>query len=371
MYQFKKFISVGLNIFAVLGIIYFSNTMVYAKNEINPVGYKEKAESIYMQNKKIRSIMEEIPVELIKDAKDTESNIFLYDENGYLVNEVYPDGLIVQYHYGDNKIVSIDTEGFDIIYKYDGQKYNVEKSYYNGAELQEEMYSSIDERIINSKVIQPTVNNYVVNDKKMNKLLTNAQFIYDATSSWTQANIQSFLNKKNSVLKNDIKVYAMNQNKEVYNTGRVITPAKTIFINARDYKVNPKVILATIQKESSLITSNDVSLNSRRLYFAMGYGATDSGDLLAYTGFDRQVAYGAKKLFELYQNAPSDKTHVVHNGKKITLNGITYPAKINLSNSATWALFEYTPHVFDPSNTSSITGGNYLFYQICNGWGWF
>lgn len=85
----------------------------------------------------------------------------------------------------------------------------------------------------------------------------------------------------------------------------------------------------------------------------------------------KTVANGAKKLFEFYQNAPADKTHIVHGGKRITINGVTYPAKICLSNSATWALFQYTPHVFDPQYTVSVTGGNYLFYQICDGWGWF
>lgn len=320
-------------------------------------------------------IVEEIPKELIKNSQNTESNIFLYNESGYLINEIYPDGYVVKYQYdnGNNTISSIDTEGYGLVYQYNGKKYNLEEAYYNGKEINEEDSLKIHTIFPNQKVkaVQPTVDNYIVNGKGMNKLLKDAQFVYNASSSWTQSDIQSFLKKKNSILKNDIKVYAKKNNGEVYNTGRVITPAKVIFINARDYKINPKVILATIQKESSIITDSNVNLNRRRLFFAMGYGATYSGDLVSYTGFDKQIENGAKKLFEFYQNAPADKIHTVHEGKKITINGVTYPAKIRLSNSATWALYEYTPHVFDPKYTTSVTGGNYLFYQICDGWGWF
>jgi hypothetical protein len=111
-------------------------------------------------------------------------------------------------------------------------------------------------------------------------------------TAMTKTDIQNFLVSKNSVLKNPIQVWAVNSSGTVYNTGRVVTPSEVIDNASVTWSINPKVIIATIQKEQGLITATSGDPKSRSFYFCMGYGATDSGDINAYTGFDTQVDGG-------------------------------------------------------------------------------
>ncbi|MFA9464785.1 MAG: RHS repeat domain-containing protein [Velocimicrobium sp.] len=371
-------------VITIMGSIIFSGlncSYASAKNEEAKVlSLAEDSVFSTETNNEVEDIISNVPDELIDSVNDTSSNILLYDKCGKIINEIHSDGEIVKYEYSENLVEATDTTGFKTIYTYNGENCISSEEYYNNQLIENNIYegdissqkisSTSDISALDASSTSPTKTNYIVDGIKMNQIIADSEFVYNANTSWNQNNIQSFLNQKNSILKDDIKVYAQKSDGTVYNTGRVITPAKIIYINARDYGVNPKVILATIQKESSLITSSDVSLSSRRLYYAMGCGATDGGDLTSYTGFDRQVMNGADLLFKNYQNAPSNKSKSIHDGKTITINGVTYPSTIVLNNSATWSLFVYTPHVFDPNNTTSISGGNYLFYKIYKGWGW-
>ncbi len=116
--------------------------------------------------------------------------------------------------------------------------------------------------------------------------------------------------------------------------------------------INPKVILVLLQKEQSLISSQNPS--QRRLDWATGYAVPDSGNRNYYfEGFGRQVNSAALQ-FRAYMNNPE-----YYNYKK----GETYEFKNNYSskdvsvvtpaNKATAALYNYTPHVYY---------GNYNFY---------
>ena len=310
-----------------------------------------------------------IPKRILKSAQEESDNIIIYDENGYIVDEIHSDGYLVQYQYNKSKCIVSDSEG------------NIETYSFNNNQkpslvINNEKLTCLKDNIgyMQLSASSVTQNNYIVKNLKMNKIIDDSKFVYNTNTSWKQSSIQKFLESKNSVLKNKIKVYAKKKNGNIYNTGRTITPSQVIYINARDYKINPQVILATIQKESSLITTTKAKakINSRSFYFAMGCGATDSGDLNSYTGFDRQIQNGAKLLFRLYQSSSGGDIIKVNYGKKITINNITYPAKIKASNSASAALYHYTPHVFDTSNgsKSTIDGGNYLFCKIYSGWGW-
>lgn len=331
----------------------------------------EKSGIITMNSSRIS---DDISDKLIEDAVSTHSNIFLYDEKGILIDEIHSDGYAASYEYGKDTVKVNDTQGNESIYEYEDEKY-VNKTE-NGISIQSNLFgdnlifSASYLSLAKSKSAAITKDNYIVKGKKMNTILSNSEFLFDAKKSWTKAKIQNFLKKKNSVLQHKITIYALNNKKKVYNTGRTIQPAKIIYDSAKKYGINPKVILATIQKESSLITTGNKSKNTRSFYYAMGCGATDNGDLTSYTGFDNQIFEGTRLLKRLYNKNPRNKTITVHGGKRIKINGVTYPEKITAGNSASYALYQYTPHVFDPAYTKNITGGNYLFYQIYKGWGW-
>lgn len=134
--------------------------------------------------------------------------------------------------------------------------------------------------------------------------------------------------------------------------------------------MNPKVVIATLQKEQSLVSAapGSVSYSSRRFYYAMGYGATDGGDLNGTSGFDIQIDKGTKLFKDLWYNSPTTTYLVIFNninyGKIVTSNGITYKNCIWVKNYGTWALYKYTPHALDINYLSTITGGNYTFQSI-------
>lgn len=188
------------------------------------------------------------------------------------------------------------------------------------------------------------------------------------TQSMTESQIQAFLRSKNSVLKNTISVYVKNSKGNVYDTGRDVKPSTVIYNAARDHGINPKVLLILLQREQGLVSATSKSENSRAMYYAMGYGATDSGDLTKYTGFDNQVEGAATLLKKLWIEAPSSCTLTVNNGRSHTRNGITYPGSIVVDTFSAYALYKYCPWVFDTSITSSFTGGQYLFLRVYKGW---
>ncbi|MCE9586260.1 hypothetical protein K8R04_03000 [Candidatus Uhrbacteria bacterium] len=124
-------------------------------------------------------------------------------------------------------------------------------------------------------------------------------------------------------------------------------PAEIIWRVATSYKVNPKYLLALLQKEQSLV--EDQSPTERQLDWAMGFGVCDSCSkddprIQAYKGFANQIEYAAKQhreryLFQLL-------------GKGTTISGYA-PGKLTVVdgrdvrpvNNATAMLYTYTPHI--------------------------
>jgi hypothetical protein len=122
--------------------------------------------------------------------------------------------------------------------------------------------------------------------------------------------------------------------------------------------VSPKVLIATIQKESSLIeeTTFDSKLNG----WALGYGCPD-GDACnpRYKGFGKQVNSAALQFLSYFQNPENYKyqagyAYTFSNPNGALCNG---PMTVVIENKATAALYNYTPHVFN---------GNYNFYTLWN-----
>lgn len=142
-------------------------------------------------------------------------------------------------------------------------------------------------------------------------------------------------------------------------------PASVVIAQAAQmWGINPEVLIATLQKEESLITGT--SCDTWRYNSALGYGCPDSGGCNPkYVGFSRQVLWGAWQLKfnkeRSYGNTTWDGDDVVTyvgymtqgNRKRCgscttnyydgyaTLDG----QSVQLENGTTASLYTYTPHL--------------------------
>jgi len=159
------------------------------------------------------------------------------------------------------------------------------------------------------------------------------------------ASIQEFLNNQNGVLKNY---------QTLDNLGIIRSAAEIIYNAAQTYKINPKWILATLQKEQSLITNPSPS--QKNIDWAMGYAvcdscSTDDPALVMFKGFGIQVDRATYRI-RYYYDHPNEFNFKM--GKLCSIDG----QDVLPYNQATANLFNYTPHL----------NGNYNFWNIWNRW---
>ena len=144
---------------------------------------------------------------------------------------------------------------------------------------------------------------------------------FRAATSMSAADIQAFLETQPGSLKNYVgKDHA----------GVQKTAAEMIADASVKWGISPKVILATLQKEQSLLTSKSPSQNA--LDWAMGCGKADSFTTYKYQGFGKQIWFGAYKF---KQNADLWKP-----GASQKIDGST----VHPTNPGTHAQYRYTPH---------------------------
>ena len=86
--------------------------------------------------------------------------------------------------------------------------------------------------------------------------------------------------------------------------------AQIIYNAAKQYTINPQVILVTLQKEQGLITDNWPWTNEYTE--AMGFNCPDTGACSGYAGFYQQVTAAAKQ-FRNYLDNPNSFNYVVGN----------------------------------------------------------
>ena len=269
------------------------------------------------------------------------------------------------YKKGELKPSEVDSliKSSDIIEK------NIQEKYKNNNINDQDIQLFLaDSKDINTISSYSTPTSYYVNGEYMNGIMYTSDFLYNGSSAMSPGQIQSFLVSKNSILQNTIKIYAKNSSGTVYDTGRTCIPYSVIYNAAVNANINPKIILITMQREQSLITKTSGNVNTRAFYYCMGYGATDSGDNLSYSGFDIQVQGGAQLFYTFYSNASMNATLSVNNGVTVTRNGETYPGSIVNTTLPAYSLYKYCPWTFDTSITSTFTGGNYLFIKVFEGW---
>lgn len=138
------------------------------------------------------------------------------------------------------------------------------------------------------------------------------------------------------------------------------TSAARILVQAAaNNKINPLVLLAKLQVEMSLISTEDLP-SDYRLNHALGCGCPDGSPCSeAYSGFGKQVLCAGEK-FRSYL------TDMDTNGKTVTgwaagrKSRTLDPLEVTPANRATAALYTYTPWVLEGQ------GGNWLFWNIFN-----
>lgn len=145
--------------------------------------------------------------------------------------------------------------------------------------------------------------------------------------------------------------------------GQTVSASTIIYYASQIYGVNPRVILATMQKEQSLTTAanpTDWQINQ-----AMGYGCPDSGGCGA-SNFFYQIDNGTWVLRYHYERANGNNTWWnngsnvcgtatiyrsagLYSGATVTFkddNGVSY-ATYTLANAATASFYCYTPHAYN------------------------
>jgi len=177
--------------------------------------------------------------------------------------------------------------------------------------------------------------------------------------------------------------------------GQTVPASTVIYYAAQVYGVNPQVLLATMQKEESLVT--DPSPASWQLNEAMGYACPDSGGCGAST-FLYQVDWGTFVLRKHYErlngnanwwsSAPTEPCSIAtryytpnlypkQNVTFIDNSGVQY-ATYYLANPSTSSLYCYTPHAYNNpqglyglpklGTTGGYFTGSYNFVISFNAW---
>ncbi len=184
-----------------------------------------------------------------------------------------------------------------------------------------------------------------------NRIIDDNLFI--ALTTMHEADIAKFLNDRGGLQKTEPS--------RLKSAGR--KASEVIHAAGLKYGLNPQVILATLQKEQSLVASSSPS--DYQLDFAMGFGVyagspyIDPSNSLYAGGFATQVEKGAEILKARYDSSLS--TNGCRVGDQCPIQNSSSDSKtttITISNRATASLYSYTPYL----------SGNRSFYNLFTGW---
>lgn len=210
--------------------------------------------------------------------------------------------------------------------------------------------------------------------------------------SMNETEIQRFLKTKNSCNDTNINKYTMGEKVSYFSesmpprtwhvtNGHFVcladedfngeSAAHIIYKAARDYEINPQVLIVLLEKEQSLIT--DTFPHSGQYRSATGYGCPDTAACSSkYYGFRNQVR-NAAALFRTvlnggWTNYPLGNNYVQYNPSASCGGSV-----VNIRNLATSALYRYTPY---QPNAATLGGwndgcnayGNLNFYKLFENW---
>lgn len=142
------------------------------------------------------------------------------------------------------------------------------------------------------------------------------------------------------------------------------TAAEIIYEAARDYRINPQVLIVLLEKEQSLIT--DSYPNSVQYRSATGYGCPDTAACdTKYYGFRNQVRNAAAMFRTVldggWSNYPAGRTMYIQYHPSASCGG----SQVYIENRATSALYRYTPY---QPNASALAAG-YGSGDACSAYG--
>ncbi len=142
--------------------------------------------------------------------------------------------------------------------------------------------------------------------------------------------------------------------------GKLKRPADVIWRVATSYKINPKYLLALLQKEQSLVEGSQPS--QKQLDWATGFAVCDSCSMddpaiQDFRGFANQLEYAAKQHRERYLLQLLGRGTTISGfapGLAKLIDGLT----VTPTNNATAMLYTYTPHLH----------GNLSLWRIWQRW---
>lgn len=219
-------------------------------------------------------------------------------------------------------------------------------------------------------------------DWKPGRILDDAIFFNKDAMNVGQ--IQSFLNSKVPICDTNHQAFFWSGGvynappytclKDYSNSGK--SAAQIIWEVGQAHGINPQVLIVMLQKESALIT--DTWAAPWQYKTAMGYGCPDTADCDSqYFGFTNQVNNAAWQL-KRYTTNPDGynfKAGVTRN-IQWSPNGACGSSPVYIENSATAALYNYTPYQPNQAALNNLYGtgdgcsayGNRNFWRLFNDW---
>ena len=155
--------------------------------------------------------------------------------------------------------------------------------------------------------------------------------------------------------------------------GQKQTAAQVIYDAARDFQINPQVLIVLLEKEQGLIT--DTWPNHIQYHSATGFGCPDTAECDSkYYGFRNQVRNAASMFRSVlsggWTNYPVGKNYVQYHPNPNCGGSV-----INIENRATSALYRYTPYQPNVGALANYPGtsycgayGNRNFYVTFRQW---
>jgi len=179
------------------------------------------------------------------------------------------------------------------------------------------------------------------------RIISDEEFI---DTSATAADLHAFLLRRSGVL----------ATKTIQDqAGNPLRVADALLQIGQQFRISPQVLLATLQKEQSIVTDPDPS--QRQFDWAMGYGVCDTCGGVGESGlkgFYNQVYYAAKQ-FRNYIDTAGQWSKKVGGTYTICKTYKSSECKsVILENQATVNLYIYTPYLH----------GNENFYNIFSAW---
>lgn len=174
----------------------------------------------------------------------------------------------------------------------------------------------------------------------------------------------------------DLPTHAASAYCDAITGGTGLSSADVIYRVSQACRINPQVLLVTLQKEQGLITTTDPS--ERRYREATGFRCPDLGTCdPRYAGFEAQV-YSAASRYNEYRIRPEAFTFRVGGTYDVAFNPNREcgTGRVTMGSAATAALYNYTPYLPNAAALANPTGtgdecstyGNRNFFRLFKDW---